>query len=457
MGQSQTGVNVRILDVVLNEDGRSIYAIGDSHAVAIAQAGQFINKASNGRSAFDVANTSAVEEVAPGSTVVFSAGTNDINRQNVGAVIMRIEKLLYQLKKKNCVIYFVLPAQTDSTVFIGDKNLLRSELANQLPGDIPGLRMLDLGTLSVKDKGSDGIHAPSGWYADAANKVKSAHGPVATAPAPAAAKPPADQTKPTADAGAGQSSSEFAKNDERRIDKPETPAGSSGKQATPTLTVPKDRVGEDVRAIQQALIDAGYDVGKHGADAKFGPDTQEAIKRFQKDHGIEPGGFPGPKTIDALQKAPKVSNPAANKPAGSSGKVAPQNRVKNVIDWHQVSDYLKTKGLSDNHRAGILANIEAESGFNAGDTTGDRGTSWGLLQWQGSRRIEMIKFAGNDWKTNWQKQMDFALSEREGQQYLSKKFNTPGEAAYWFCWYFERPKEKKAESEKRSAIAKNYL
>ena len=45
-----------------------------------------------------------------------------------------------------------------------------------------------------------------------------------------------------------------------------------------------------------------YDVGASGADGVFGRQTEEAVRNFQRDHGLNPDGVVGPLTWDALQK-----------------------------------------------------------------------------------------------------------------------------------------------------------
>lgn len=58
--------------------------------------------------------------------------------------------------------------------------------------------------------------------------------------------------------------------------------------------------GDEVKKLQQKLFDLGYDIGKSGVDGIFGPKTQEALQKFQKDAKIKPSGIFDQKTFDKL-------------------------------------------------------------------------------------------------------------------------------------------------------------
>ena len=113
-------------------------------------------------------------------------------------------------------------------------------------------------------------------------------------------------------------------------------------------------------------------------------------------------------------------------------------RQQSSIPPKDVYDYLISKGVADNHARGMLANIQAESSFRPG-AIGDSGTSGGLFQHHATRFNAMKSFVGKDWKTNWQKQIDFSLQEREGKAYLKKQFSSPQEASKDFTLNFEIP------------------
>ena len=70
-------------------------------------------------------------------------------------------------------------------------------------------------------------------------------------------------------------------------------------------TLERGDVGEDVKKLQTALKELGYDIGETEIDGIIGPETEKAIKAFQKANGLTDNGMGivGPKTLDALEKA----------------------------------------------------------------------------------------------------------------------------------------------------------
>ena len=81
------------------------------------------------------------------------------------------------------------------------------------------------------------------------------------------------------------------------------PACVQKEDSMPTLR--KGSSGACVTSLQTALMNRGYDLGKWGADGKFGDATEKAVKAFQADMGLTVDGIVGPKTWTALEdKAP---------------------------------------------------------------------------------------------------------------------------------------------------------
>lgn len=66
-------------------------------------------------------------------------------------------------------------------------------------------------------------------------------------------------------------------------------------------TLRKGDQGEYVTLMQTELIQKGYPCGDTGADGKFGKNTETALKRFQKDNGLQEDGICGEKSWEALE------------------------------------------------------------------------------------------------------------------------------------------------------------
>lgn len=69
------------------------------------------------------------------------------------------------------------------------------------------------------------------------------------------------------------------------------PAGRLLRLTSPFMT------GDDVRRVQQALVNAGYAAS---VDGTYGPGTTEMVKQFQQARGLAPDGIVGPATRAAL-------------------------------------------------------------------------------------------------------------------------------------------------------------
>lgn len=59
--------------------------------------------------------------------------------------------------------------------------------------------------------------------------------------------------------------------------------------------------GPGVRKLQQDLMLLKYNVGSTGADASFGPATEAAVRRFQKDLGLVVDGIAGAATLNKIK------------------------------------------------------------------------------------------------------------------------------------------------------------
>jgi predicted chitinase len=309
------------------ETATKIYAIGDSHTVAIAGSGKFINLATNGRSAMNGANDDAIEGVTPGSTVVLSAGANDMLNPNKQQVVSKINGMLTKLLQKKCKVFYVLFAETDNPKFANDRNQLRQLVQSSLPS---GVEVIDMGKLSVN--GGDGIHAPMSWYASAAAKVK------------AGAKP---GEAPTPNPSTGATSNEGG----NYIQVPTGPKMGSR--------------GVEVVNLQRALMALGYDVGPTKDDGIIGKYTSAGIAKFQADNQLPATGTATPETVEALNKAvvanPKASKLEKAKPEEYKGKIA-VSALGDKESRALLTKEAESQGIKGKELAAFLAQCSHESG-----------------------------------------------------------------------------------------------
>ena len=137
------------------------------------------------------------------------------------------------------------------------------------------------------------------------------------------------------------------------------------------------------------------------------------------------------------------------------------------VSQKEIYSYLIQKGLTRNHALGILANIKAESNFNAA-AKGDKNVngefmSFGLFQHYDTRRDALLEHMKNsfyqdkNWETNWKAQIDFALQEKAGQDYVKTTFDTPQEASKSFTINFEKPGSTKKAHEKAAEERLSYF
>ena len=113
-------------------------------------------------------------------------------------------------------------------------------------------------------------------------------------------------------------------------------------------------------------------------------------------------------------------------------------------DFSICKTFLAT-GFSKNAVAGLMANIEHESGFKL-DALSDGGTSNGLFQWHKGRLDRLKQYCGAEYLTSIKCQLDYFLYEiTEGSEKNDGAYNylmgnhSAYDMGYQFCLLFERP------------------
>lgn len=121
-------------------------------------------------------------------------------------------------------------------------------------------------------------------------------------------------------------------------------------------------------------------------------------------------------------------------------------------------------GWTNAQACGIIANIQAESGFDFTNDKGDGGTAYGLCQWRLERRdLFAIKFKHDITGSTFEEQLDFITFEMKFGAVLEKRAGaaltgaaTPSAAAEIVCRLYERPKDPKRDSPIREGLAEAY-
>ena len=107
--------------------------------------------------------------------------------------------------------------------------------------------------------------------------------------------------------------------------------------------------GQDVKTMQELLMQLGYDMGSYGADGKFGAVTEKAVKAFQKKAGIKQDGKYGDQTHGALMAA--VAEDDAGQQAMSEMQPEPEQEQP-VAGQTTIRVLIKSSGGKVNIRTG---------------------------------------------------------------------------------------------------------
>ena len=161
----------------------------------------------------------------------------------------------------------------------------------------------------------------------------------------------------------------------------------------------------------------------------------------------------------------KDSSPAATPSVSESQAKA--NPFASGSTEYIIYDFL-TREMKLNRAAamGVMANIYWESGYKA-VIDGDGGTSYGLCQWHAGRKTRLINWCtenGLDYNTV-EGQLRFLQYELPNfypsvDNYIRQVENTADgayDAAYYFCFNFEAPANRTAQSTKRGNYARDTL
>lgn len=129
-------------------------------------------------------------------------------------------------------------------------------------------------------------------------------------------------------------------------------------------------------------------------------------------------------------------------------------------DVRNAVNQLTSKGWSKNAAIGLVANFDQESGLNP-NAVGDNGQAYGIGQWHKDRQDKFASQFGHDIrKSTLQEQLEFANwelnnSEKNAGERL-RSANSAAQAAGIVSAFYERPKDKANEIERRAGMANSW-
>lgn len=196
---------------------------------------------------------------------------------------------------------------------------------------------------------------------------------------------------------------------------------------------------DGVKELSRALMDAGFRMASFIIMTyEFYSGDKKAARRAAK------------QMMDGMSfEAPEASTPGdapASGAAAGGGPSSPQA-------------FFESKGWSAAQAAGIVANLQAESGMRA-DAVGDSGKAYGLAQWHPDRQANFAKWAGKDIRqASAAEQMAFvhyeltAGTEQKAGAALRGAV-TAQKAGALVSSMYERPRDQEGEATKRGRMAR---
>jgi len=128
---------------------------------------------------------------------------------------------------------------------------------------------------------------------------------------------------------------------------------------------------------------------------------------------------------------------------------------------YQAYKYFTSQGWSSAQAAGLVSNLDVESGFNYKDDTGDGGKAYGAAQWHAPRQADFEKQFGHSIRNStFDEQMQFVQWElthtyKNAGDTLRRAGNET-DAAQAVSAFYEQPKDQLGEMSRRGALAPTW-
>jgi len=153
---------------------------------------------------------------------------------------------------------------------------------------------------------------------------------------------------------------------------------------------------------------------------------------------------------DLIYSGQSLAIPSGGGNAGGTGAVQEPSGVDTAAPGsqqdriNQAMGYFESQGWSHAQAAGIVGNLQAESGVDPNRAQDGGGPGYGLAQWEGPRQADFAAWAGHDiHQSTFKEQLEFIQHEltttESGAGNALKGATTASEAAQIVCNRYERP------------------
>lgn len=172
--------------------------------------------------------------------------------------------------------------------------------------------------------------------------------------------------------------------------------------------------------------------------------------------GLGPSSVPSEQSSGGGSTYAPYSNQGGGVPS-TYGPASPIPQGKGDITPSDAIDYFKSRGWSQEQAAGIVANLQSESGLKS-HAVGDGGAAYGMGQWHPDRQANFKAVYGHDIRDSTpQEQLSFAdwelnnTEKRAGDRL--KQAKDAKEAGAIVSQFDERPADVQGEAMRRGALA----
>lgn len=402
-----------VLTLIEQADPDRIYVVGDSHGVALSKS---IPNAQN--LATTGANLQAIaaqaQSVPDGSRVLLTGGNNDISSLHTAAGAS-VTKIIRGLKKRNCTVVYVTFPPIDlngefadvyrEAGYTAQYNRVQQATANAARAELGANNVAGLGMSDISPADPQAIHATPQAYSRVATGVTQKF----AKPAPASSEGQNTQTS------------------NLQLDLSKVPP-----EDLPYLDADGDGIVTVADAKSIGLPTESFSSYSGDAYGIFG-----LISNFLNSNKPVNPNSPAYKTW--MQQAKQNGLP--KQPNGRTQGGASRNASAAL-------SFFKSAGYSDEQAAGIVGNLQAESGMNINPAAiGDGGKAWGIAQWHPDRRAIWEKANRKEWQVdgsspNFAEQLRFIVYELQRTESRADRrlraTKTVEDAASVFDQYYER-------------------